>query len=182
MLTPRSARTALACLAVIEGAAAVRRHTRRSEQFAAAKAHARRVGKPLVVIGDPDAGLHTRLYRAYGCGDLCVDLANCPKCSRSAAVDLCRRRMPLPNNSAIVFVGCTLEYVAEMEPAWQELRRVSGGPHQIYIATVQPWCLTAWLYPGARRVVHECGGSREIRTGEKAAVLGTLGYLAYAAL
>lgn len=182
MISRPAARTALACLAVIEGAAALRRHARRGEQYAAARAHSQRTGRPLLVVGDPDAGLHTALYRAYGCGDVCVDLADCPKCPRSHGVDLCADKIPLPNNGAIVFVGCTLEYVPAMEPAWRELLRVSGGPDAIYMATVQPWCLTAWLYPGARRLVHECGAAREIRATEKAALVGALGYLAYAAI
>jgi hypothetical protein len=28
----------------------------------------------VVVGGDPDAGTHIRLVRAYGCGDRCIDL------------------------------------------------------------------------------------------------------------
>ena len=182
MVSAATARTALACLAVVEAAAAIRRHTRRSEQYAAARAHATRVGKPLVVIGDPDAGAHTGLYRAYGCGDYCVDLADCPKCPRSVAIDLCRQRIPLPANAAIVFVGCVLEYVSEYSVAWSEVQRVAGGPHGVYMATVQPWCATAWLHPGAQRLVHECGASRDITAREKAVVGATLGYLAYAAI
>ncbi|PCC74683.1 hypothetical protein NAEX_07780 [Nannocystis exedens] len=46
------------------------------------------LGRRLVVIGDPDAGMHTRLMRAYGCGDLCIDMNGCPRCLITVVADI----------------------------------------------------------------------------------------------
>ena len=42
----------------------------------------------LVVIGDPDAGFHTRFMRAYGCGDVCVEMNGCPSSPGTVVADL----------------------------------------------------------------------------------------------
>jgi hypothetical protein len=68
------------------------------------------------VIGDPDAGMHTRLMRAYGCGDVCVDLNGCPKCPVTVVADITKGPIPdVADDSAVVFVSCVLEYVSEIE-------------------------------------------------------------------
>jgi hypothetical protein len=74
------ARLALGGALLAEGGMALRRFERRRRAFAAAARRAAELGRPLVVVGDPDAGAHTRLVRAYDCGDLCIDLHGCPRC------------------------------------------------------------------------------------------------------
>jgi hypothetical protein len=85
----------------------------------------------------------------YGCGDVSVDLADssCPIHKRADIT----KRLPFDDNSAVVFVACVLEYVDDYEAAMRELQRVSGG--QLYIVRVEPWTLTAYLYPGAKRTL-----------------------------
>jgi hypothetical protein len=39
---------------------------------------ARALQRTLVVIGDPDTALHTRLRRAYDCSDVWVEAHRCP--------------------------------------------------------------------------------------------------------
>ena len=56
----------------------------------------------------------------------------------------------IPSNSAVVFVSCVLEYVGDLPAALREILRIAGELDNIYIVTVQPWTLTASLYPGAR--------------------------------
>ncbi len=51
----------------------------------------------------------------------------------------------------MVFVSCVLEYVQNFPGAVAELQRVSGG--HLYVVRVEPWTLTAYFYPGARRTV-----------------------------
>ena len=46
---------------------------------------------------------------------------------------------------------CTLEYVERVEPALREILRISGG-HAFFVG-VEPWTLTAYLYPGAKRTL-----------------------------
>jgi hypothetical protein len=105
----------------------------------------------LVVIGDPDAGMHTRLWRAYGCGDVCVDLNGCPKCPMTVVADITKGPIPdIADNSAVVFVSCVLEYVTDIDAALREISRIAGSADNVFVVTVQPWTLTARLYPGAR--------------------------------
>jgi hypothetical protein len=147
------ARVTLAGVATLECAQAMQRWEARRRLFAAAQRRALALGRPLVVVGDPDAGAHTRMMRAYDCGDLCVDLHGCPRCPVVQAADLTAG--PVPNvtaDSAVVFVSCVLEYVADIDAALAELQRMAGSPDNLFIATVQPWTLTAALYPGARWV------------------------------
>lgn len=103
------------------------------------------------VIGDPDAGMHTRLRRAYGCGDVCVDAKGCPMCPVVRVANIAAGPVPgLADNSAVVFVSCVLEYVGDLVAALTEIQRVAGDLENIYIVNVQPWTFTASLYPGAR--------------------------------
>jgi predicted DNA-binding transcriptional regulator AlpA len=62
------ARLAFGGVLLTEGGAALHRFEARRRLFAAAARRAYELGRPLVVIGDPDAGAHTRLVRAYGGG------------------------------------------------------------------------------------------------------------------
>lgn len=83
------ARVVLGGIAVTEGAFALQRWQARRETYDLAARRAAALRRSLVVVGDPDAGAHTRLYRAY-------------------------------------------------------------GPDNLFDVSVQPWTLTATLYPGAR--------------------------------
>lgn len=123
----------------------------RSERFVQAQTQARALGRPLLVVGDPDAGLHTRLARAYGCGDVCTDLNGCPACPDSITADLTKGPIPhLADDSCVVFVPCVLEYVTDLDAAWNELMRIAGDRSRLHLVTVAPWTLTASLYPNAR--------------------------------
>jgi len=145
------ARIALGGAILAEGGMALRRFEARRRAFEAAARHASALGRPLVVVGDPDAGAHTRLVRAYGCGDLCIDLQGCPMCRVMQAADITAGPVPgVADDSAVVFVSCVLEYVSNVEVAIQELQRMAGSPENLFIVFVDPWSLTAALYPGAR--------------------------------
>lgn len=146
----RAAQAVLGALVGAEIIAALIRQRSRSKTYDAALAHARSIGRPLVVVGDPDAGASTALLRAYGCGDVCVDLNACPACPASQAVDLTRERARVADDSAVVFSSCVLEYVSDPDAAWRELLRMAGSPERVYLTAVQPWTGTAALYPGAR--------------------------------
>lgn len=145
------ARIALGSLVLAEGASALVRWQARRETYDLAVRRAAALGRPLVVVGDPDAGAHTRLYRAYGCGDLCVDINGCPMCRVVRVADITAGPIPgLATDSAVVFVSCVLEYVDDAEAAIRELNRIAGGPDNLFMVSVQPWTITAALYPGAR--------------------------------
>ena len=141
------------------------------------------LGRRLVVIGDPDAGMHTRLMRAYGCGDVCVDLNGCPRCPVTVVADITKKPIPnIADDSAVVFVSCVFEYIAELDAALREVSRIAGSPENLFVVTVQPWTLTARLYPGAhwRGTVSSAATGQHVameRVGleEKLVVSGALG-------
>ena len=84
------------------------------------------------------------------CGDLCVDINGCPLCPVTRTADITKGPVAgLANDSAVVFVSCVLEYVSDPESALGELRRMAGSPENLFIVFVDPWSVTAALYPGA---------------------------------
>ena len=154
MDTRIAARLVLAAVVTAEATAALARHNHRSELFEVAKARARLLHRPLVVVGDPNSGLHTRFVQAYGCGDICLDLTGCPLCPTGHVVDLTQGPNPhVADNSAVVFVSCVMEYVPNVEAVWREVWRMAGGPENVFIVPVQPWTLTSTLYLGAKNKV-----------------------------
>ena len=150
-MTPRSAaRLILAYVALVEGCAALIRFRERSLAFRTAAERADALGRRLIVIGDPDAGFHTRLMRAYGCGDVCVDMNGCPRCPVTVVADITKKIPGVDDDSAVVFISCVLEYVVDLNTALAEILRIAGSNDNVFLVFVQPWTLTARLYPGAR--------------------------------
>ena len=138
-------------LTAAEGTFALQRWKARRDLYNQAASRAAALGRPLVVVGDPDAGAHTRLHRAYGCGDLCVDLRGCPRCPVVQVADIGAGPVPgVDDDAAVVFVSCVLEYVEDAPAAVRELERMAGSPENLFAVSVQPWTMTAALYPGAR--------------------------------
>jgi hypothetical protein len=178
-----AARLVLGYVGLVEGTAALIRFRERAAAFQTAAERASALGRRLVVVGDPDAGMHTRLMRAYGCGDVCVDMNGCPKCPVTVVADITQGPIAdVADDSAVVFVSCVLEYVTDLEAALREVARMAGSPDNVFIVTVQPWTLTARLYPGARwrGTVSSADGAQGVameRVGldEKLAVTGALG-------
>lgn len=184
MSLPRSAaRFILGYVGLVEGTAALIRFRERRAAFEAAVERASALDRRLVVIGDPDAGLHTRLMRAYGCGDVCVDTNGCPKCPMTIVADITKGPIPdLADDSAVVFVSCVLEYVTDLDAALREIARIAGSADNVFVVTVQPWTLTARLYPGARwrGTVTSASGTQQVSMApvgldEKLAMTGALG-------
>ena len=182
------ARLALGGALLTELGMAFHRFEVRRRIFDAAARRASELGRPLVVVGDPDAGMHTRIKRAYGCGDMCIDKNGCPMCTVTKVADLTKGPIDgIADDSAVVFVSCVLEYVADPEAALRELRRIAGTPSNLFLVFVEPWTLTAALYPGAQwagGVSDPAQGKidmRPITTARKVATAGGLGLLALAA-
>lgn len=145
-----AARVVLGYAAVVEAGAALVRHNERTAAYRAANERAVTLQRRLVVVGDPDAGFHTRMWRAYGCGDVCVDLNGCPQCPVTVVADVTKRVAELEDDSSVVFVSCVLEYVDNMQAAMAEILRIAGARENVFLVSVQPWTLTARLYPSAR--------------------------------
>lgn len=164
----------VALLAAYESTLAIARFQRRKRVFDAAQARARALGRPLVVVGDPDAGAHTRLARAYACGDACVDLRGCPLCQNSIAADITQGVGEIEGDSAVVYVSCVLEYVSEASLAEAELLRIAGSRDNLFCVYVDRWSLTSVLYPGARWRALDVGAWSPVTVGQKAVIAGLI--------
>lgn len=154
MNVPRAARWTLAGIFGLNLAGAFLRVRDRKRVFDEAARRAQALGRPLVVVGDPDGGLVTSVVRAYGCGDVCVDLSGCQMCPVARAHDLTAGPTPgVADGSAVVFVSCVLEYVSDFDRAWREVLRMAGTPDNVFVVRVEPWTLTSFTYPGALRTI-----------------------------
>lgn len=184
--TGLSARTAarwtLGTLAAVELGASWWRWSTRAQLYELAAARARATGRRLVVVGAPGAGLHTRLFPAYGCGDVCVDLNGCASCAGGGiTADITQGPVAgVADNTAVVFVACVLEYVSDPARAVDEIERMAGSTENVFIATVQGWTATAALYPGARQTVDPAApyATRPVSTTRKVVTVGALAGLA----
>ena len=94
----------------------------------------------------------------------------------------------LADDSAVVFVSCVLEYVTDLDAALREIARIAGSADNVFVVTVQPWTLTARLYPGARwrGTVTSASGTQQVSMApvgldEKLAMTGALGLTVAAA-
>jgi hypothetical protein len=88
--------------------------------------------KKLLVIGDPYAGFASKnVLRTYDCGDICLDLAGCDKCSNSIKGDILCELKKMEDNQYIIYESCVLEYIDEkhLNDVTKELNRVSGGDY-----------------------------------------------------
>lgn len=148
MKRTHAARYALGAMALAEGLGAVLRHRERAAVYAAAAQRARAIGRPLAVVGVPEAGARSPSVRLLDCaGEGALPEANI------ACRDLARGDAPIADRSVVVFAPCVLEYTEDPESAWRELVRMAGSPAEVYLVTVQPWTAASVYVPGARWIV-----------------------------
>lgn len=131
----------------------VHRRQVRRDTFNLALQRAHQLGRPLYVLGDPRGRTLSRVLGPdYDCGDLCIDKRGCSACS-TQIVGRPEDVLPtLDPNSAVIY-ATGLEYVDDLPAVFGEMSRISGS--NIFVASVEPWSLTAWLNPRARRRVFE---------------------------
>lgn len=132
----------------LEVVGAAWRFTERRRLFELAKARAKATGRTFMVVGDPNAGATTKFLQAYGCGDVTVDLHGAPGCPGGLQADI-TKKLPFPDDSCVVFVACTLEYVEDGPAAVRELERLAGVPSNLFVVTVSPFFPVAfWVFGG----------------------------------
>jgi len=145
----------LALSSAYESLHALVRFQDRVSQFKAAQSRAKELNRKLVVIGDPDAGLHTRIVRAYDCGDICIDLTGCPACPTAMKLDITKDELPFAANSVVIYEACVLEYVDDLGAAWNNLMRVAGGRDNYFGVRVSPASLTSRFFGGAKWIFYD---------------------------
>ena len=132
--------------------AAVIRRQHARDTFNAALQRANETGKPLVVLGDPEARLANKIMgRDHDCASMCIDDAGCPSCTD---VDVMTGRLEdaLPQigtDSSVIYVSHKLEYVDNINLVLSELQRVGGG--DVYVSSIEPYSVLAWLNPFVKR-------------------------------
>jgi len=131
--------------ALWEGGWWIRRRMLRTSTYAEARKLATKLNKPLIVVGAPDQ----HLTAGYDCGDVTVDLMK-TSCPVAIQADI-TKPLPFADDSVVVFVSCVLEYVNDINAAYAELERISGG--NLFVVRVEPWTLTAYLYPGTKQQI-----------------------------
>lgn len=125
----------------------------RHSKYEAARAYAKSVGKPLLVVGGPLGGLNRKLtgVQGHGYGDVCIDVdpaacAGAPSDCKVVVGDV--RSIPYPDRYfGAAFASHVLEHlstVAECERALAELRRVADA---VFIAGPSKQAITGWVHP-----------------------------------
>lgn len=126
------------------------RQLKRISYFYLARDRAKEINKKFIVIGDPHNGIGSkqwnRVYKPYGCGDVCVDLTGCPKCPNGVKTDVYQYLKTLETDSCVIFISCVLEYIENIEDVLRELKRVTGTNENMFIVSVQKNCLSAYFY------------------------------------
>jgi hypothetical protein len=133
-----------------------RRVRDRKRMLATARRRADKLGRKLVVIGDPGGGVTHQTYDdAYG--DVCIDLTGCPKAPSNVvrlALDV-STSIPLESDAYVVFVCYVLELVPEIDNAYAEILRIAGSEENIFMLALAPTEMATRTYPGVRWHIHQ---------------------------
>jgi len=133
------------------------RRQKRRGTYQNAQERSKQTGKPLLVVGDPDTGcINHYLGRDYQCGDICLDLTGCPGCPRQIKGDLVTEMKKLQDDSCVIFVSCTLEYLPNLETAIKELERVSGDHSNLFVVAVESYSPLHFLFSGTQNIILNC--------------------------
>jgi hypothetical protein len=133
------------------------RRTHRRTVYEDAKQRAAELGRPLIVLGDPDASvLNHFLGRSWQCGDICIDPKGCGGCigGEEVQADPIQYLSTLGDNSAVIFDGGSTITTVENGVALAEQMQRVAGPN-VFISADGPWTLTAFLAPKRKRRILE---------------------------
>ncbi len=135
-----------------------RRVRERARMLRAAQLRATKLGRKLVVIGDPAGGVtHQKGSAVYG--DICIDLPGCPKAPDHVdviAMDLGDPAgIPLASDQYVVFVCYVLELVPNIDKAYSEIIRIAGSEENVFMLALSPHEMATRTYPGILWHIHE---------------------------
>jgi len=133
-------------LTILDVLFSIWRNYRRTTNYSEALYTSKKIGKDLLVIGDPNAGFWNKhIQNAYGCGDICLDLMGCGSCPTQIKGDLLENLKKIPDNQYVIFESCVLEYIdADLLPdIYKEIQRVSNGNY--YEVRISPNIFTTNL-------------------------------------
>ena len=139
----------------------------RNQKYELARAYAKHLDKPLLVVGGPYGNIgfrHAFGLPAHPCGDVCCDLAPsaCEDCPRYVQADV--RNIPYPDKYfGAAFVSHVLEHLPTAEnciAAVNELNRVADI---VLVAYPTPSSMIACLIPDHYLWLHQEGNTLYIK-------------------
>lgn len=116
------------------------------QYYKLALARSKLLNKPLMVIGEPSAGYSNKIFGPmYGCGDILLDIKIESQCNSNEG-DIQETLPTYGDNSHIIFISYTLEYVDDLESLIPHILRVSGGWENVIVIHAKPWSIWTQLY------------------------------------
>jgi hypothetical protein len=128
----------------------------RRATFEQAAARASATHKQLIVLGDPEGTLSSRILgRSWQCGAICIDPKGCSQCGgpsehsiQGQPLDVLRT---MGTGSAVIYDSGLFAKADDPQALAAEMVRVSGG--DIYMFDVNRFSLTSVFEPGRRRIM-----------------------------
>jgi hypothetical protein len=136
---------AAAAAALVVGSLALN-HYERWDYYRLALRRARQLGRPLLVIGDPEKGMGSKLWVAYGHGDVCIDLRPTPGCTQCIEAEAVAFLKQQPTDSHVIFMSCVAEYVPSVTALMQEVYRVAGDWRNVWVVHTKWWAPASYVY------------------------------------
>ena len=134
----------------------------RNRKYAAARAYADSVGKPMLMVGGPYGSSPLRRIfsmKAHGCGDVCLDIdpEACQGCPTIVA-DI--RDIPFPDQHfGSAFVSHVLEHLPAVEDAGLAVNELMRVADQVWVSYPSKQSVIAYLIPGHYLWVTEKDGA-----------------------
>lgn len=133
------------------------RRESREALFRAAQTKAAALGRPLVVLGNPDDSLISRMLgRSWQCGNICVDPRGCP-CNGPNETQVTSEFLPylqsLGAGSVVIFdPGEALRTAPDAYAMATAMKTAAGGWDNVFVAGVEKYTLASWFEPKTQRV------------------------------
>jgi hypothetical protein len=133
------------------------RRESREALYLDAEQKAQTLGRPLVVLGNPDDSLVARMLgRSWQCGNVCIDARGCP-CGgpgqESVTGDPLAILQQIPPGSAVIFdPGDALRTAPDAYALAGAMKAAAGGWDNVFVAGVERYTLASWFEPKTQRV------------------------------
>lgn len=155
--------TVLVILAIWECAIWAYRLHLKSSRYQMAVERAQLLGRPLMVIGDPEGGFTDVLTggRSYGYGDVTLDIHVSADCPNPVEGDLAVTLPEFADDSHVIFSCYTFEYIKDLATLIPHVYRVAGDAKNIFVVSGGPYALVSWFeaanfmlpYPASTNVI-----------------------------
>jgi hypothetical protein len=129
------------------------RNVKKKVLYSRAVRYASKMKKELVVLGSPHLDLQTggvisyitekTVGAVYGCGDICVDIQGCSKCTSSYQGDILDFLKTKSPKSCVLFSTGVLEFTENFDAIRHQIERTCVANFTEYYS---PWNITWYAY------------------------------------